>query len=261
MEYADEPRLVFQPLTKSDYCDFYSLEMDSFMEDAQFYLSHMDSEHTVLELGCGTGRLTRQIAAECRTVTGVDISQEMIQQANTLPSTNIRYHTMDMVDFTLPLHFDTIIIPYNTLNLLGNDAKIRACCKRCHTHLKRNGKLLFEVYHPDITTRMATTEKIFQFKILTRKNGDRVIKETLKSFVPKELTVSLIERYRDRPLVSGKPLRDLQHSLKLYTPSFSHWRDLLRMGGFQTVGCFGSYDGTDFSPDHHTKLLIFAVKK
>ncbi len=175
MEYADEPRRIFTPLSESDYCDFYVLEMEAFDDDAVFYSHRLHDNGNVLELGCGTGRLTRLLAGKCRHITGIDISAKMIDKALRTPLANVSYHQMDMTDMTdmtdvgmreisFDKCFDTIVIPYNTLNLLGDPKIILKCLALCRKHLSSSGNLLLQLYHPCPAT-VACRDKIFQFAI------------------------------------------------------------------------------------------------
>ncbi len=268
MEYSDEPRLVFSPLSEKDYCDFYSLEMDSFSDDAPFYTARLQDTDIVLELGCGNGRLSRLVAPFCREVHGVDISTEMLRKAALLPHVGITYYHIDMLDISFPAPFDVIIIPYNTLNLLGNHDSAERCLRLCRQHLRRGGILLLHLYHPDSRLTRTNGEKIFQFALHHRSNGDVVVKETLKSFRPDTNTLLLEERYRVRPHSSSPdPKRDLSHTLRLYAPQLEQWRTLLQQTGFslslsphshKNTSCYGSFSNTPFTPTE-TTLLIHAT--
>jgi SAM-dependent methyltransferase len=275
MEYSDEPRLVFSPLNEEDYCDFYALEMDAFTDDAPFYTSRLKSTDSVLELGCGNGRLSRLIAPFCGEVHGVDISATMIRRAGLFPrpgitshritSHRITYHNMDMLDISFPSPFDAIIIPYNTLNLLGDHDSVQRCLHLCRQHLRRGGSLLLHLYHPDSRLTQSKGEIIFQFAIHTRSNGDIVVKETLKNYQPETDTLFLEERYRVRPhSSSSEPKRDLSHTLRLYAPQLQQWQTLLHQAGFSlapsphsqhNTSCYGSFAGTPFTPTETTLLI------
>jgi len=258
MEYSEEPRLVFSPLTQEDYSVFYSLEMEAYTEDASFYTSFLRATETVLELGCGNGRLTKLLAPSCQAITGIDLSQEMITCAQQKSGSNISYHCMDMTDFHFSNLFDTIIIPYNTLNLLGDKNSIEKCLRLCKKHLKKNGKLLLQLYHPNHKILNSAGERVFQFKILEHNNGSKVIKEILKSYCITTETLTLEERYRVRPMQSGKTNRDLKHFLKLYSPILPQWQELLLSAGFSMKNYWGDFDFTPFDKATDTTLLVHA---
>ncbi len=62
---------------------------------------------TILDLGCGTGHLTRAIAASGARVIGIDNSATMIETArNTYPE--IEFFVADARDFSFPFPFDAI---------------------------------------------------------------------------------------------------------------------------------------------------------
>src|SRR5947209_8417181 len=70
----------------------------------------------VLELGCGTGRLTVLIAQDGVEIAGLDLSEPMLEaaRANALAAgVNIPFVEGDMRRFHLPGHFSTILIPGN----------------------------------------------------------------------------------------------------------------------------------------------------
>ncbi|MEE4242653.1 MAG: methyltransferase domain-containing protein [Desulfopila sp.] len=268
MEYSDEPRLVFSPLSERDYCDFYSLEMDDFTDDVCFYSSRLKKNDIVLELGCGSGRLSRRIAPYCREVHGVDISAEMLHKAAQFPHTGITYHHMDMTKISFPSPFDVIIIPYNTLNLLGDSTAVEHCLHLCRQHLRRGGILLLHLYHPDDRLMQSGGKKSFQFAILNTPNGDVIVKETLKSYHLETQTLRLEERYRVRPhSFSSEPKRDLSHTLLLYAPQLRQWQKSLENAGFSltaspdstAASCYGSFTGTTFTATETTLLLINAT--
>jgi len=259
MEYADEPPLVFSPLSEEDYCRFYQLEMEDYSEDAGFYTSRLEKDHSVLELGCGSGRLTRLLAQSCGDVTGVDISGEMIRLARRRPYPAIRYRTENMLEISFKRLFDVIVIPYNTLNLLGSAEAVRTCLRVCRNHLAAGGRLLLHLYHPDAKILESRGEKFFQFSIHDLPGGGRLIKESLKSYDGRQELLTLEERYRYRPLPSGSNNRDLRHFLTLFAPRLPRWQSLLQSSGFTSIRFYGDFDGSSFTADT-TTLLVDAAR-
>lgn len=261
MEYADEPRLFFSPLNDQDYCKFYNLEMSSYVDDVPFYAPLLRQEDKVLELGCGTGRLTRLLARSCNHVTAIDHSDLMLQIAETNTLDNISYRLMDMLKLSFSSPFDVIVIPYNTINLLGSRANIEKCLKLCHDFLKPTGKLAIHSYHPDdVILKTSESEKQFQFAIFEDHSGGRVIKETLKWFHQPSNTLNLEERYRVRPADGGSDNRDLKHTLMLYTPTAETWEVLLHNSGFSIIKKQGDSTGKSFCAESDTSIFFHAER-
>jgi len=267
MEYSDEPRLIFSPLSEKEYCEFYDLEMQDYREDSDFYLKYINKDHAVLELGCGSGRLSRHIAAKCKTITGVDVSTDMIdraqRQSSRLPvhwRNNISYQQMDMLQLDLGKLFDVIIIPYNTLNLLGNRPKILKCLRLCRKHLHDAGILLVHLYLPTAKLLTAPGNKFFQFAIFEKENGEKVVKETVKSYCSESQSLILEERYRLRPLDAPSNKRDLKHTMKLFCPVISSWLELFSSAGFSVEGYWSDHNFSQFSPEKSSALFLHANK-
>jgi len=258
MEYSEEPRLIFTPTSQKDYSIFYNLEMASYSEDIQFYNFFINQKEKVLELGCGSGRITHLLADNCLEITGIDISQDMIDLAEQKSSSKIKYFCEDMTSFNLPHLFNTIIIPYNTLNLLGNKQSIIKCLRLCKKHLAEHGKLLVHLYHPD-KKLIKSDKKLFQFTILEQDDSTKIIKETLKSYCATKDIVTLEERYRVRTIQPEKKNRDLNHFHKLYSPLIPEWKSIFQATEFNILDLWGNFNLSPFDESTDTILLIHAT--
>lgn len=133
--------------------------------DVAFYRDAVH-EHgdPVLELGCGTGRITLALAEAGHRVTGLDISERMLERCTQklagLPTeTRERVHLVqgNMVQFDLGEKFRVIIIPFRPMqHLLEIDEQI-ACLESVRRHLQaegrrfgeRSGKLILDVFQTD----------------------------------------------------------------------------------------------------------------
>jgi trans-aconitate methyltransferase len=94
----------------------------------------------ILDLGCGTGELTAQIAASGATVTGIDSSASMIQNARQhFP--DIKFVVADATSFTLPQQFDAVF-SNATLHWIRQKEKV---LDRIHQHLVPGGRLVLEM--------------------------------------------------------------------------------------------------------------------
>jgi SAM-dependent methyltransferase len=98
---------------------------------------------SVLELGCGVGRITRVLLARGYRVTAVDNSPEMLAH---VPSQASRV-CADIEALSLEANFDAVIFASCLINI--PDAAIRAAqLAKCREHLNPDGQLIFERYDP-----------------------------------------------------------------------------------------------------------------
>jgi ubiquinone/menaquinone biosynthesis C-methylase UbiE len=251
-----EPDELFLPLSSERYCRFYDLEMAEFQADLPFYRERITASDEVLELGCGSGRLSRQLAATGADITAIDLSLSMLRLAKMKGSTGISYLCMDMTALALARHFDTVIIPYHTLNLLVTEERIKKCLAQVRTVLKGDGKLLLQLFIPDQPLLNLGSKKLFQFQIMELPEGGRIIKETKRGYADEQLTLE--ERYRVRPGQPGAAKEDLNHTLHLAAFSAEKWQTLLHDSGFTIRQQFSGYDLAPFTPGQDTCLFIEA---
>jgi SAM-dependent methyltransferase len=79
---------------------------------------------SVLDVGCGTGRHSVELARRGRTVTGLDISEGMLAQARTradAAGVTVEWVHADATDFDLGRHFDAVVcLCEGAMGLLGS---------------------------------------------------------------------------------------------------------------------------------------------
>ena len=257
-----EPEEVFLPLSLSRYAEFYSLEMDNFSSDIDFYRTHISDTSNVLELGCGTGRICRNLSQSGYDVTGIDLSPEMLQLAAKQDVNSSRYICMDMCQMAFCHQFDHIIIPYNTLNLLQTESQILKCLKQVYDFLKPGGTLLFQVHLPKPGLPIKQSEKVFQFQLFSlSENRGKLIKESIRSYFPEKEILLLEERYRVRPLSQTDKKEDFRHLFQLAGFPFHKWIDLINQAQLNVLSLFGDYNGSTFHQDNDSTLLIIVRKQ
>jgi ubiquinone/menaquinone biosynthesis C-methylase UbiE len=259
-DYADEPEDIFLPLPEELACELYALEMESYVADINFIEPLLPRRGAFLEMGCGTGRITRRLAEKKETdrlVIGMDISMSMLQMARQRrrPDENaVEYLCMDMVKPAFAILFDVILIPYNTLNLLGTADKISACLNGCREILRPGGTLFVQLFIP--TEDFIKRKKTFQFQMFDRPGGGKIIKEIVKQYHPQSRSVHIEERFRIRPMQAG-PANEDWHSI--YTAagfSADQWIDFFQKNGFIPTAMYKDYYGSRYTKSAHSSTFI-----
>lgn len=243
------------------YTTLYDLELGDFREDLPFYRRHLPaSPCAILELGCGTGRISRALAADGHRLTGIDLSLPMLAGARVPASAPApAYACMDMTALAFRTTFAAIIAPYNTLNLLTGPEALRLCLEQISRLLAEDGVFLLQLYLPDPDLRALEGKKRFQFQIFDCPDGSKVIKEILKSTLPESDLVEITERYRLR-FRKELPDEDWQYTYQILGHGFTQWQEILAGQGFRLEASYGDYALAPFVPEEHTTLLLVARK-
>jgi len=121
------------------------------IEEVDFIINNLELQPgmSILDLGCGTGRHSVELAKRGYKVTGLDLSQGMLDQANKAAEkegVEVEFIKADATDFHLDKEFDAaIIVCEGAFGLIGpgqdpleHDLKI---LQNIHAHLRPGAKL------------------------------------------------------------------------------------------------------------------------
>jgi SAM-dependent methyltransferase len=102
---------------------------------------------SVLDLACGTGLVSRQVARRAESVIGLDISEAMLREArSSTPVNNVRYVRGDFRDFCLAETFDAAVCGTDALNYLGRPEELVEVFGCVHRHLRPGGLFAFDAF-------------------------------------------------------------------------------------------------------------------
>ncbi len=126
---------------------FYDELMDvDYMNWANYLISLFGKEvKSVLDLGCGTARLTNELHKRDYNVVAVDSSRAMLSiawenYANSFPILN-----QNLIGLDLGKKFDAIISTCDVINYLIKEDDLLKAFKRIKAHLGCQGKFLFDI--------------------------------------------------------------------------------------------------------------------
>ncbi len=257
--YEREPEEHFEPLPAGLAASFYRLAT-THLRDGLYYRSTLTEHrcHRILELGCGTGRISDYLTRSGFAVVGIDISPAMLQDSRNQRLAPVVQ--MDMCRLGFRSRFDAAIIAWNTLNLLGRKAAIRSCLEEVRTVLVPGGLLLLHLFVPDQNLIDHPGQRFFQFSLFDLPAGGRLVKETLRSYDPSAHSLSLEERYKLRFLPNGRANENYRQYHRLAAYPAADWLDLLHHSGFTVSTRHTSFDATPYRNNEQSTLLITASK-
>lgn len=119
----------------------------------------------VLDIGCGTGLLSVQLAKQGAQVTGIDLSTDMLavaeQRARAL-SLPVQFIEQPMQQLTGFTDFDLAVIAIDSLNYVADKEDVKATFRRIYSSLAVGGVLVFDV-HSTFKTDVIFMEGPFTF--------------------------------------------------------------------------------------------------
>jgi 2-polyprenyl-3-methyl-5-hydroxy-6-metoxy-1,4-benzoquinol methylase len=102
---AQVARIVNGQLMKEDL-------MDKIASKISLQLS-LDATKIVLDVCCGNGQLSYKLLPFCKEVIGVDFSETLIKQAQSLPPSHLKFHLGSAENFGLNQEFDAVLLYFS----------------------------------------------------------------------------------------------------------------------------------------------------
>lgn len=127
-----------------DDAELYDIAFDWDISDEVDWLVERLEATTVLEPGCGSGRMLEALAARGCQVVGIDSSPRMVELARQRLGTRGEVFEGDMSDFDLGRVFDGAVCPINTLLHLSPE-ELGRHLRRMAQHLERRSRYLVQV--------------------------------------------------------------------------------------------------------------------
>ena len=233
--------------------DFYDIQHANMLEDIPFYLHLLKKTGgPVLELACGTGRLTIPIAEAGHDVTGLDVSETMLAQARKknldMPLSPV-FVQGDARDFQLDRQFQLILLPFNSICHLLDRQSFEAMAACVHRHLAPDGCFVIDFFMPFFRYFIRDPEKRYPVSEFKGPDGETVILTESNRYDP-ATQINGITWYFD---IDGKE-EVATNNMRMYFPQ--ELEALLHYNGFRIVGKYGNYDRCPFTADSPKQLIV-----
>ncbi len=206
---------------------------------------------TVLELGCGTGRVLVPLSEACGFIAGIDSSEAMLSvcrekltRAGIGPE-RAAVRPGDISSFSLKRDFDLIIAPYRVLQNLEADEQIEGVFRCVRSHLASSGTCILNVFQPmydreKLRRDWCRDEETFCWQTETEQG--RITCHDRRPAMDRDRCILYPEliyrRYEGDRLVDESVLKI---AMRCWYPQ--EFRDLITGHGYRIVSEWGGYGG------------------
>jgi SAM-dependent methyltransferase len=205
----------------------------------------------MLELGCGTGRVTLALLPHVRSVHGIDISPAMLSLCQAklakagFPVSRAKVEEGDITNFDLGRTFDLIIAPFRVLQNLETDGQVNGLFRCIHQHLAPHGTCILNVFKPFLEPEAlrnlwATSHENFSWEVPVE--GGRLVCYDRRMGMDAEKLILYPEliyrRYAGEKLVEENILKI---AMRCYYPE--PFEKLILDHGFTVLKRWGGYEG------------------
>ena len=219
-----------------DFLNFYVRQIEKYGEP-------------VLELACGSGRLTIPLTEKVFNIKVLDISDEMLELAKEKARRrNVKLDLVkgDMTDFDLGEKFRLIFIPAQSLTHLYEISQLEKCFACVKRHLAESGRFLIELFNPSLEILMEKPDRIYPQRSIAN------IAVNSKSFYDTATQIKHIELiFREN---TGQPDPVLTFKMRQFFPQ--EIDALLKYNDFRIEQKFGDHLESAFDSNSQKQIII-----
>ena len=229
--------------------------LNTFLSDLEFYKKWMPKNKNgkILELCCGTGRLTIPLAKANFNITGVDFTSSMLEQAKlraTQEELYIQFLEADIRNLDLQETFDLIFIPFNSIHHLYQNEDLFAALNVVKKHLKKEGLFLFDCYNPNIKYIVENENVLKEIATYNTQDGRKVLIKQMMHYESKTQINRIAWHYFIND--SFDSIQNLD--MRMFFPQ--ELDAYLNMNGFTIIQKFGNFEEDTFSDTSEKQLFV-----
>ncbi|MBM3265499.1 MAG: methyltransferase domain-containing protein [candidate division Zixibacteria bacterium] len=215
---------------------------------------------SLLELACGTGRISLSLAEAGFDVSGVDLSETMLAEARrktTLSGVSVDWFHGDVRDFDLARTFPLILFPANSLGHLLTIDDFDRAMTAIRRHLTPTGVLVTEMFVPDLSLLTQSLGETRPFAAYDDPDGVGRVVWTYASRYDAASQIKYNTLFRsvgggDKEVAGDLPMR-------IYFPR--ELDALFLHNGFEILHKYGDLNGTLFGPSSPVQVHVLRKNK
>ena len=228
-------------------------KLNNFDGDIDFYYD-LANEHNerVLELCCGTARLTIPLKEKGINISGLDFTKSMLEGAKEKArkrGLDIEFISGDMRDFDLGRKFSMIFIPFNSLQNTYTIEDVSRVFSTVAKHLTDDGIFVFEIFNPSIHLMIGREKEFAEIDKFTLDNGDEVVLSEKTKYDSATQTLRCIWRY-----TIGDKVIDQKLDMRCYYPLEADL--MVTYNDFEIINKYGNFDKSEFTSESMKQIYV-----
>lgn len=253
-------------LAAKHYDAAYNVKED--LVDRDFYLGlAREYNGPILELGCGTGRITLPFARQGLDVTGVDASLSMLavlraklEEEPAEVQRRVRVVEGDFRTGRFGDQFPLVVIPFRPMQHMYTAEDQLAALTSAGSHLTDGGILAFDVFNPRFDKLLSGDgEEHLELEWPAQDGTGGTIRRYFVKDGYDPVNLVLSGRFIFRLCDGDHVLSEEAENFKMSVYTYPHLKALISAAGLESVGEFGSFDRKPIGPD--MPEMIFLLKR
>ncbi len=198
---------------------------------------------SVLDLACGGGRHSAQLHQLGFKVTGVDLSENSINQARNTYHKDIRFEVGDMRYFKTDKNYDYVLNLFTSFGYFESMAENEMVMSAVKSALNPNGILVIDFMNAKKVLKNLVSEE-------TQHREDLVFE--IKRFCDGQ------HFYKNITVLDNGKSSNFQEKVQFIDKDA--FENMLGKSSFEVKACYGSYDMDSFDETNSDRLIIVASK-
>jgi SAM-dependent methyltransferase len=232
---------------QDDYLKIYSHRTDEAAKEEVNQITsllNMETKKNVLDLCCGNGRHSRQLAKLGYQVTGIDLSTVLLQEAEQRNDTKaIRYLHRDVRDLPFKEEFDYVLNLFTSFGYFEQVEENMKVFTSIYNSLKQDGKFLIDFLNPGYVknTLVPYSERTVDDLLVIEKRrieGKKVCK--------------------DIEIHQGEKIRIYQEQVNLF--EYEEMESMIGRSGLEVTQVYGDFKQQTYDELESPRMIIIGKK-
>lgn len=235
--------------------------------DVLFYLDRAARvSGPILELGCGTGRITLPLVSHGCCVDALDASMPMLRelerkaerQLNMDERQRLALHWMDMRDLKLERKFALILCPFSAFTYLVEEEDQSRTLRQIFDHLESDGVFILDTFVPHYEDLVLPDDHVY-FDYRRPLEGGVILEREKTIAKDRVRQINVVRRTYRFLGADGSVLKTVATEERIRYRFRSEMVLLLENHAFEVIEQYGDFEGGPY--DYRAAMMVFVCKK